>query len=136
MAKKIEHEEKVQKKLDQWKERVKDLENSAEKAGGKAHEGIQKALKELKDQKAHIQEIFNRLKDSGGKAYEEGKKSLDSSIERFEEKSKDLRTKISLIAKRAKKKTIEIKDDISKTTLWEKIEKGFDEALESSKRPP
>ena len=77
MTRKEEHEEKVQKKLNQWKTRLKELEEGVEKAGGKAQEGFQKALKELNEQKLKIQEIYDRLKKGGGKTYEEGRKGLD-----------------------------------------------------------
>ena len=134
MVKKEEHKEKVQGKLNEWKERLKELEEHIENVGGKAQLGLKKGLNELKEQKLKVQEGFDRLKKGGEKAYEEGKKGLDNAIEKFEKGYKDIKPRIGEIVEKTKKKTLEIRDDFTKTTLWEKVEKGFDEAWDVSKK--
>lgn len=134
MVKKEAHKEKVQGKLNEWKERIKELEEHIENVGGKAQIGLKKGLNELKEQKLRVQEGFYKLKKSGGKAYEEGRKGLDNAIEKFEEGYKDIKPRIGEVVKKTRKKTLEIKDDFKKTTLWEKVEKGFDDGWEVSKK--
>ena len=134
MVRKEEHEEKVESKLNQWKERLKELEENIEKVGGKAQAGLKSGLNELKEQKLKVQEGFDRLKKGGGKAYEEGKKGLDNAIEKFEEGYKNIKPRIGEVAEKTRKKTVEIRDDFTKTTLWEKVEKGFDDAWDVSKK--
>ena len=134
MVKKEGHNEKVQGKLNEWKERLKELEENIESVGGKAQAGLKKGLNELKEQKLKVQEGFDKLKKGGGKAYEEGKQGLDNAIEKFEKGYKDIKTGIGEVVEKTRKKTLEMRDDFTKTTLWEKVEKGFDDAWEVSKK--
>jgi hypothetical protein len=134
MVKKEEHKEKVESKLNQWKEWLTELEENIEKVGGKAQAGLKKGLDELKEQKLKVQEGFEKLKRGSEKAYEDGKKGLDSAIEKFEEGYEETKAKIGEVVGKTRKKTLEVKDEIIKTTLWEKVEKGFDDAWEVSKK--
>ncbi len=134
MVKKEAHKEKVQGKLNEWKERIKELEEQIENVGGKAQAGLKKGLSEMKEQKLKIQEGFDKLKKGGEKAYEEGKKGLDNAIEKFEAGYKDIKPLVGEVVEKTKKKTLEIKDDFNKTTLWEKVEKGFDDGWAVSKK--
>ena len=134
MVKKEAHKEKVQGKLNEWKKRINELEEQIENVGGKAQAGLKKGLSEMKERKLKVQEGFDKLKKGGEKAYEEGKKGLDNAIDKFEEGYKDIKPRIGEVVEKTKKKTLKIKDDFNKTTLWEKVEKGFDDGWAVSKK--
>lgn len=133
MVKKTGYEEKVQGKLDQCKEKLEELEKSIGEIKDKTKEGYEKALEELKAQRTKAQELFDKLKKGGEDTLEEGKKGIDNALEVLDKGYTDMKGKVGEIIEKTKEKTHEIKEEFSRLSLWEKVEKGFDEAWEASK---
>lgn len=128
------YEKRVEERLKEWREGIRAVEEGIKGLRGKAKETSEKALEEIKELMVSAQEGLKELTGKSGQAWVEGRENLNKVLDGIEKAYHELKERVEQGVGAAREEVDRLQQRLKTSPLWERIEKGLDEAWEASKK--